>query len=293
MFRLWATRPWVCSSFPRIRGDVPAVKSAQEKVNKFSPHTRGCSADWVTAAVQLGVFPAYAGMFRKGRGVFSRCSGFPRIRGDVPVSKNQPTPTLEFSPHTRGCSAVSIRASICSIVFPAYAGMFRFITSASAIKFSFPRIRGDVPTPHHQWFRQPQFSPHTRGCSEALNPPTLTKKVFPAYAGMFRALFRIFCSPISFPRIRGDVPPHLREAAAEELVFPAYAGMFLPLQRFGISRVGFPRIRGDVPQSFVVGFDGVVFSPHTQGCSEWGRAARASARVFPAYAGIFQRQGLQ
>ena len=179
MFRLWATRPWVCSSFPRIRGDVPAVKSAQEKVNKFSPHTRGCSADWVTAAVQLGVFPVYAGMFRKGRGVFSRCSGFPRIRGDVPSGIMRHMNTGGFSPHTRGCSAESLPALPSSLVFPAYAGMFRLVVSSLSLTRRFPRIRGDVPvsTPVLDWRRR--FSPHTRGYSrgKACNEENSSEKI--------------------------------------------------------------------------------------------------------------------
>ena len=31
-------------SFPRIRGDVPALGSVNESGSEFSPHTRGCSA---------------------------------------------------------------------------------------------------------------------------------------------------------------------------------------------------------------------------------------------------------
>ena len=51
-------------SFPRVRGDVPKYVFVGAGGAGFSPRARGCSADWVTAAVQLGVFPAYAGMFR-------------------------------------------------------------------------------------------------------------------------------------------------------------------------------------------------------------------------------------
>ena len=70
-----------------------------------------------------------------------------------------------FSPHTRGCSAVTPIIPTIIEVFPAYAGMFRIRAECGAADLRFPRIRGDVPTPKN-------------GGQGGLG--------FPAYAGMFR-----------------------------------------------------------------------------------------------------------
>ena len=50
---------------------------------------------------------------------------FPRIRGDVPIAKDQVKPSFWFSPHTRGCSGNPLMKLKTLAVFPAYAGMFR------------------------------------------------------------------------------------------------------------------------------------------------------------------------
>ena len=50
--------------FPRIRGDVPAAIGFYLVMRRFSPHTRGCSAEDDTPKSFDTVFPAYAGMFR-------------------------------------------------------------------------------------------------------------------------------------------------------------------------------------------------------------------------------------
>ena len=92
---------------------------------------------------------------------------------------------------------------------------------------------------------------------------------------------------VRFPRIRGDVPqldrtgsglrrfsPHTRgcssvsgEFAAALEVFPAYAGMFLFYDLLEGQYDGFPRIRGDVPDVLDGEGSGLLFSPHTRGCS--------------------------
>ena len=96
----------------------------------------------------------------------------------------------KFSPHTRGCSASNGENKNLATVFPAYAGMFPWTRAMWNWWISFPRIRGDVP-PHekdHQTWEL--FSPHTRGCSDDWGWNLTVQIVFPAYAGMFRALKR-------------------------------------------------------------------------------------------------------
>ena len=52
------------------------------------------------------VFPAYAGMFRRPDSEKKLSLSFPRIRGDVPDKRTGEVKINEFSPHTRGCSAL-------------------------------------------------------------------------------------------------------------------------------------------------------------------------------------------
>ena len=192
-----------------------------------------------------------------------------------------------FSPHTRGCSRDRVGRRLQGLVFPAYAGMFRFPMIAGSLTLRFPRIRGDVPLrfPLNQRFSL--FSPHTRGCSEKFSNLKLFVKVFPAYAGMFLVAPAAYSARSGFPRIRGDVPqrtagtnrvapfsPHTRGCSYSTpksfhslRVFPAYAGMFRWLTAARIPSKRFPRIRGDVPRCLWGRLNAPWFSPHTRGCS--------------------------
>ena len=146
MFRYRKRKKIFEGRFPRIRGDVPWALAPGQNSSWFSPHTRGCSW-WLRCARPLGcVFPAYAGMFLSVRVMRRVSSGFPRIRGDVPLSAAEVIdsggfPRIRgdvprraqaeyvkalFSPHTRGCSVMAAFRGGDDGVFPAYAGMFRF-----------------------------------------------------------------------------------------------------------------------------------------------------------------------
>ena len=135
--------------------------------------------------------------------------GFPRIRGDVPLVGLGDVERRRFSPHTRGCSESPPNPALHSHVFPAYAGMFRAGSSGPGGRGGFPRIRGDVPPIVKRRYEQPEFSPHTRGCSSRFDQAKRRAPVFPAYAGMFRIFLFSLRHHQSFPRIRGDVPPAL------------------------------------------------------------------------------------
>ena len=116
--------------FPRIRGDVPPTSRPPWAICSFSPHTRGCSDLKKKTLYAAVVFPAYAGMFRSSLSDTELRKCFPRIRGDVPPTTLLYSPTTEFSPHTRGCSADLHQLGEYELVFPAYAGMFRFHSRA-------------------------------------------------------------------------------------------------------------------------------------------------------------------
>ena len=146
--------------------------------------------------------------------------------------------------------------------------MFPSPSKSPASKFSFPRIRGDVP-------------------AECASVEELCE-VFPAYAGMFRVSGSKESPAKGFPRIRGDVPissiedhasstfsPHTRGCSSsdptgmrDQGVFPAYAGMFR--------------------HEYIHWLVRQPFSPHTRGCSAAPPPPPEAAPVFPAYAGMFR-----
>ena len=84
MFLFTGVLSGLSRGFPRIRGDVPALKALAQHGYQFSPHTRGCSQREFKLGKLRGVFPAYAGMFRAWPIRYWWGSCFPRIRGDVP-----------------------------------------------------------------------------------------------------------------------------------------------------------------------------------------------------------------
>ena len=234
-------------------------------------------------------------------------ASFPRIRGDVPIGVYISPQRARFSPHTRGCSATLDQDLGYAIVFPAYAGMFLGASPTAVGKWSFPRIRGDVPTEDGKHVLSGEFSPHTRGCSSGHQAGNAPGCVFPAYAGMFPHKHSKNASTRRFPRIRGDVPPLVWAAAtsaafsphtrgcsqgkdlmqAVRAVFPAYAGMFLAYSCPRNPGGCFPRIRGDVPRNSTISLASTPFSPHTRGCSALLAVRGPANSVFPAYAGMF------
>ena len=111
--------------FPRVRGDVPDWYSAGGDAGAFSPRARGCSRLGHRLARRQRVFPACAGMFPTGRRVAHNRTGFPRVRGDVPLWCVMVMGLSTFSPRARGCSRRGKPVACPAKVFPACAGMFR------------------------------------------------------------------------------------------------------------------------------------------------------------------------
>ena len=151
----------------------------------FPPHTRGCTPIMAGSLSISGVSPAHAGMYPL-RGAWQndrQC--FPRTRGDVPRPRNHRGDRLMFPPHTRGCTARSIRKKRMALVSPAHAGMYPFAPSAETGWLGFPRTRGDVPCHLSLTSFRTMFPPHTRGCTSNNIPPSFKNSVSPAHAGMY------------------------------------------------------------------------------------------------------------
>ena len=172
--------------FPRMRGDVPVTQTVTQMFAKFSPHARGCSCAPCPPARNTIVFPACAGMFLQRKCQSSVPLSFPRMRGDVPAIRQRLDAGWRFSPHARGCSETAYFPISPNHVFPACAGMFRIHSLSCKRRFSFPRMRGDVPVCLAAALTSLSFSPHARGCSYPEDYTDAEVEVFPACAGMFR-----------------------------------------------------------------------------------------------------------
>ena len=90
--------------FPRARGDVPSWRRRLYQIRVFSPRTRGCSLTPREVLIHAVVFPAHAGMFLESPSPPSPVVCFPRARGDVPFLHVNAESAQQFSPRTRGCS---------------------------------------------------------------------------------------------------------------------------------------------------------------------------------------------
>ena len=149
-------------SFPRVCGVVPVLDQGQAKFCPFSPRVRGCSGHCWSLRRWWVLFPAYAGLFRKGFPRQRSRNTFPRVCGVVPSLALGVSTSIHLSPRVRGCSVVPLHEKHTgkSIdLFPAYAGLFRGVRGGSRNYFSphsrgwpgggqrphFPRIRGVVP----------------------------------------------------------------------------------------------------------------------------------------------------
>ena len=186
--------------------------------------------------------------------------------------------------------------------------MFRGVGRYFFPRGGFPRVRGDVPGRRFAMLPYGLFSPRARGCSLQPNLAIDVKSVFPACAGMFLRLSKLRLLALSFPRVRGDVPPRplltacyrpfsprARGCSYEPEgptvhidVFPACAGMFLENVHGKAIFPRFPRVRGDVPD--VQRGQALVhpFSPRARGCSFGADPVVPTWVVFPACAGMFR-----
>ena len=87
---------------PRMRGDPP-VRSAPALLPRWStPHARGSTSFWHPNHQRRRVYPACAGIHRRGNGGCLRNQRLPRMRGDPPGRKEKWNTYLGSTPHARG-----------------------------------------------------------------------------------------------------------------------------------------------------------------------------------------------
>ncbi len=216
--------------FPRPRGDGPSVQKEAEVVNEVSPPTRGWTCVYESGCYGVEGFPAHAGMDRGQEIAKLRLNGFPRPRGDGPLTRKPKHRATLVSPPTRGWTHDGGPQTDPYSGFPAHAGMDLSCGPTSLCSSWFPRPRGDGPLDERRSKILGTVSPPTRGWTA----PT---------TGPFRS------STVS-PPTRGWT---LTTAAyqAGSLGFPAHAGMDLVGSRPHKGGTGFPRPRGDGPSSLI------------------------------------------
>ena len=210
-----------------------------------SPHARGWTAWDGNPRYEHVVFPARAGMDRSWLAANCCSTGVPRTRGDGPAWCAPTKAAMQCSPHARGWTGVLHRARARSRVFPARAGMDRYLAQSFLRARSVPRTRGDGPRALVAMTLNVTCSPHARGWTGVLFVPHRVHIVFPARAGMDRAGHAWRLGRPSVPRTRGDGPrpsisralatlcsPHARgwtvcrpQGDRSPDVFPARAGM--------------------------------------------------------------------
>ena len=163
--------------------------------------------------------------------------------------------------------------------------MVRILKIAGSMTMDFPRIRGDGPISAHYQFIVHEFSPYSRGWSQALALADVVWVIFPVFAGMVPTMTTPIRNAAHFPRIRGDGPveaspvnssftfsPYSRGWSQNphrdsllDVIFPVFAGMVrrdstnLALSRY------FPRIRGDGPDMRMSAHSSISFSPYSRG----------------------------
>ena len=213
-------------SFPRTRGDAPAIMSGTRCFTALPPHTRGCTVGVACPWWHSAASPAHAGMhppamtlvdppcrFPRTRGdapeiIFKQqtCLMLPRTRGDAPRNRRIEQHCAVLPPHTRGCTRSPYPLRLCSAASPAHAGMHLFPTGRARSGARFPRTRGDAPEIRRWTAHTPKLPPHTRGCTRNSSGPARRRRASPAHAGMQAVAIDEHGGRLSFPRTRGDAP---------------------------------------------------------------------------------------
>ena len=194
------------SPFPPHTRGCTVSKQIRRADLEFPPHTRGCTGVFNRYRRSICVSPAHAGMYLDSDPCYRGCIGFPRTRGDVPITPRGELRNPKFPPHTRGCTAPREVTLDSLFVSPAHAGMYRLESPFRFTSCCFPRTRGDVP--HDDGRRQVMlsFPPHTRGCTLRGSTHPRGDPVSPAHAGMYPYHAFSYYTNRGFPRTRGDVP---------------------------------------------------------------------------------------
>ena len=105
---------------------------------------RGCFHDGTERIENELVFPAYAGVFPWKTPARTTHGRLPRVCGGVSFDPRWRCHVLRSSPRMRGCFPREERSAVRGRVFPAYAGVFRWLGFCTTAGISLPRVCGGV-----------------------------------------------------------------------------------------------------------------------------------------------------
>ena len=189
-----------------MRGDRPLF-SAPITFNKlFTPHARGSTLYMHRVQEAHQVYPACAGIDLSLAVLDLKLDGLPRMRGDRPHSLCRGCFLVVFTPHARGSTIADSYAAAAPIVYPACAGIDPGFTVSKKDGFGLPRMRGDRPCHRFYLVLDYRFTPHARGSTVSGWRGCVTRRVYPACAGIDLRNQRARLTQACLPRMRGDRP---------------------------------------------------------------------------------------
>jgi len=191
---------------PRMRGDRPSPGSFSSLSFEFTPHARGSTVTLACGSSLILVYPACAGIDRLLMVCCGNIECLPRMRGDRPHPLDGAAYALSFTPHARGSTRQRSRCSVWLRVYPACAGIDLGSAKDSNSIHSLPRMRGDRPDTVKVLTIITAFTPHARGSTPIPVRCCRRRPVYPACAGIDRAVSKSFGRSRSLPRMRGDRP---------------------------------------------------------------------------------------
>ena len=169
---------------PRARGDGPFSGLRWVCHEEDSPRSRGWTPRPYRVRVNIGGFPALAGMDRDAEEQAAARLRIPRARGDGPVEGRTGGPITWDSPRSRGWTPGRPAGPSPSVGFPALAGMDRNRAGRLESAIWIPRARGDGPAGATGATGRRADSPRSRGWTRLQVVYRHLVRGFPALAGM-------------------------------------------------------------------------------------------------------------
>ena len=189
-----------------MRGDRPWSASQPRRLSWFTPHARGSTSRRLGKNYKKLVYPACAGIDRRGRTSFSISTRLPRMRGDRPYLCQVSEWRQQFTPHARGSTARAGLLHIRESVYPACAGIDPSLLEKVMNELRLPRMRGDRPYAKNYITFGHVFTPHARGSTIFSNSSSPNILVYPACAGIDLDRHGLYPGHYRLPRMRGDRP---------------------------------------------------------------------------------------
>ena len=189
-----------------MRGDRPISSKKTHDSGSFTPHARGSTVHGTYRRSTVEVYPACAGIDPSSSLVLPIFNSLPRMRGDRPRSIAIVADHDMFTPHARG-STYNVNHEPNKVpVYPACAGIDPKSSLRCATLQRLPRMRGDRPSLVVIMGLGLKFTPHARGSTFIILPPTAPTRVYPACAGIDLGQAASWIVSTCLPRMRGDRP---------------------------------------------------------------------------------------